>query len=297
MSAESKPQGTMGHVKGMAAGTYLYESERGNSYPRLHLTVDYRSPKNLRIRSYDENGHVVDTIGANDLAELCLLAGMTVRYAETMHARKLRGDGRATSKRRPPVALRFLDALTLQLRRQKAAGAAEVVKNAAGLQFHPTNWSEETERRRVLALAEHALRAWAIRGLKLRGGDYELDMANQLGNYLADQPPFSAEDAANVAPLLREVGEALRDPEEVSGPNPVTSNGVAAVLHEVTLALRHVGETRAASPAEAVGLPGDPLARSVEHAALALAAAFKAGVITELPTASAAAFAWLDRIG
>jgi hypothetical protein len=37
----------------------------------------------------------VDTRGANDIAEAALLAGMTVRFGETMYARKLR---RATKK-------------------------------------------------------------------------------------------------------------------------------------------------------------------------------------------------------
>ena len=85
-----EPIGTMGHVKGMASSVHLTTSERGNTYPRLQLTIDYRDPKHIRLRAYDEHGKVVDTLGANDIAEAALLAGMTVRYGETMYARKLR---------------------------------------------------------------------------------------------------------------------------------------------------------------------------------------------------------------
>lgn len=76
----------------MASGVHLHTSERGNSYPRLLLSVDYRDPKHIRLRAYGEHGKVVDTLGANDIAEAVVLAGMTVRYGETMYARKLRRD-------------------------------------------------------------------------------------------------------------------------------------------------------------------------------------------------------------
>jgi hypothetical protein len=289
----SNESGTMRHVKGMAAATFIYESERGNTYPRLNITVDYRGPKNIRLRAYDEHHHVVDTIGANDLAEACLLAGLTVRYAETMHARKLRSGADSDPKRsRPPVALRFLDALTLQLRRQKASGAAEVVRTAAGLQFHPTNWAKEPEQRRVLALAGHAARAWTIPALKSLGGEYETMIANQLADLLPEILPLP-EDAADAATLLSQV----RLPADAgSGPNPITRSAVSRVLHEVALSLRHVGETGDVDSAMAPSLPGDPLARSVEHAAMALAAAFNGGGVTALPPASRQVFELLDRV-
>jgi len=299
MSTERKTPGTLGHAKGMAAAIYMYESERGNTYPRLDLSVDYRDPRHIRIRAYDQDHHVVDTLGANDVAEACLLVGLTVRYGETMHARKLRaaGEPEPVSRRRPPVALRFLDRLTLQLRQQKAAGAAEEVAKAADLQFHPTHWTDETERRRVLALAEFALRFWAIRGLKELGGEAELAAAATLEAYLVDRPPFGPDHALDAATTLEQTSEWLSDPNEVPGPNPLKKSGVARVLHEVTLALRHAGQAGSVEPVDAVSLPGDPLARSVEHAAVALAVAFREGVITELPPASNAVFAWLDRVG
>jgi len=99
MPESDKPVGTMGHVKGMASAVYTQTSEQGNQYPRLVLTVDYRDPKNLRLRAYApkegqapdlSSFRLVDTLGANDLSEAVLLAGFTVRYAETMHARPLR---------------------------------------------------------------------------------------------------------------------------------------------------------------------------------------------------------------
>lgn len=284
--------GTMRHLKGMAAATYIYESERGNTYPRLNLTVDYRGPKNIRLRAYDENHRVVDTLAANDLAEACLLAGLTVRYAETMHARKLRADGEVRPKRRPPVALRFLDALTLQLRRQRASGAAEVVKTAAGLQFHPTNWTDESEYKRTLVLADHAMKAWAIPALEALGGEYETMIAAQLSGFIQGTLP-SPEEAADAGDLLSQVH--LR-PDDGPGPNPITRNAVSLILREVALSLRHAGETHGVEPVTAASLPGDPLARSVEHAARALAAAFKGGVITALPPASGQVFALLGRV-
>ena len=99
MSESDQPVGTMGHVKGMASSVYTQTSSQGNEYPRLLLSIDYRGSKNIRLRAYAPKGgekpdlssfKTVDTLGANDLAEAVLLAGMTARYAETMHARPLR---------------------------------------------------------------------------------------------------------------------------------------------------------------------------------------------------------------
>ena len=90
MPTPDQPTGTMGHVKAMAASVHPFTSERGNTYPRLHLAIDYRDPKHIRLRAHDGDGRVIDTLGANDIAEACLLAGMTIRYGETMHARKMR---------------------------------------------------------------------------------------------------------------------------------------------------------------------------------------------------------------
>jgi hypothetical protein len=285
--------GTMRHVKGMAGATYLYESERGNQYPRLDISIDYRGPKNIRLRAYDEDHHVVDTLGANDLAEACLLAGLTIRSAETLHARKLRSgaeEGR-TKRRRLPVAVRFLDALTLALRRQGAAGAAEAVVTAASLQFHPDNWRTEREPAQVLALSELALRRWAISGLRALGGEHEMMIATQLDGYLAQRAPFPAENAADAASLLVQV----ELPDRGRGPNPHMPKPVSKVLAEVADSLGFAAQA-GTDPADAVALPGDPLNRSVEHAAMALAAAFNAGVVTELPSASGEVFALLARI-
>jgi hypothetical protein len=298
MSANDKP-GTLGHVRGMAAAVYLYESERGNVYPRLDLSIDYRDPKHIRLRTYDQDHKVVDTLGANDLAEASLLAGLTIRASETQHAKRMRANGpKPDTRRRPPVALRFLDAVTLQLKRQKQAGAAEDVHRAASLQFHPDHWSEETEARRVLALAEWALRSWAVRGLSELGGVNEVAAVSTLTSYLDPTPtPFRAVDAADAASTLEETAAWLADPDEQAGPKALTRNGVARVLHEVVPALRCVAEGGAVDPVGAIGLPGDPLARSVEHAGKALAVAFRVGLITQLPPAFTATLAWLDRIG
>ncbi len=90
MPAQDKPIGTLGHAKAMAEAVYVHTSERDNKYPRLCLSIDFREPKHIRIRSYDEKGSVVDTLGCNDIAEALIWVSATVRYAETMHARKLR---------------------------------------------------------------------------------------------------------------------------------------------------------------------------------------------------------------
>src|SRR3954447_20122598 len=74
----------------MAAAMSPYTSERGNTYPRLDLSVDYRDPKHIRLRAYDSDGRVVDTLGCNDIAETLIWASATIRYGETMYARKLR---------------------------------------------------------------------------------------------------------------------------------------------------------------------------------------------------------------
>lgn len=101
MSTQSEPKGTMGHVKTMASSVHVYTSQRGNDYPRLHLTVDYRDPKHIRLRAHDASGKVVDTLGANDIAEACLLAGMTIRYGETMYARRLRASPKSEASNEP----------------------------------------------------------------------------------------------------------------------------------------------------------------------------------------------------
>lgn len=84
--------GTLGHAKAMASAVYAYTSERGNQYPRLDLSVDFREPKHIRLRSYDEARRVIDTLGCNDIAEALVWASATIRYAETMYARKLRRE-------------------------------------------------------------------------------------------------------------------------------------------------------------------------------------------------------------
>ena len=90
MSTQDEPKGNLGHSKAMASAVYAYTSERGNSYPRLDLSVDFREPKHIRLRSYDASDKVVDTLGCNDIAEALVWASATIRYAETMYARKLR---------------------------------------------------------------------------------------------------------------------------------------------------------------------------------------------------------------
>lgn len=92
MSTRDEPKGNLGHSKTMASAVHAYTSERGNTYPRLVLSIDYREPKHIRLRSYDEHGHVVDTLGCNDIAEALVWAGATIRYGETMYARKLRKE-------------------------------------------------------------------------------------------------------------------------------------------------------------------------------------------------------------
>jgi hypothetical protein len=49
----------------MASAVYPYETERGTVYPRLDLTVEFREPKHIRLRSYDESGRAVDTLGCH----------------------------------------------------------------------------------------------------------------------------------------------------------------------------------------------------------------------------------------
>lgn len=92
MSDQDEPKGNAGHAKGMASAVYPYTSERGSTYPRLDLSIDYRDPKHIRLRAYDADGHVVDTLGCNDIAETLIWAGATIRYGETMYARKLRKE-------------------------------------------------------------------------------------------------------------------------------------------------------------------------------------------------------------
>ncbi len=79
---------------------------RGSTFPRLLLSVAYRDGNHIRMRAYVPTGEdapelaslrVTDTLGANGIAEALLLAGLTIRYGETMHARPMRH----ASKERP----------------------------------------------------------------------------------------------------------------------------------------------------------------------------------------------------
>jgi hypothetical protein len=99
VSTQGTPKGTSGHAKGMADAVHLHTSERGNTFPRLLLAVDYRDAKHIRMRAYEPDGRVppelkgykvADTLGCNDIAEAALWAGLTIRYGETMHARNMR---------------------------------------------------------------------------------------------------------------------------------------------------------------------------------------------------------------
>jgi hypothetical protein len=76
----------------MASAVYAKTSERGNTYPILDLSISFREPKHIRIRTTDEHGRVVDTLGCNDIAEALVWAGATIRYAETMYARPMRKE-------------------------------------------------------------------------------------------------------------------------------------------------------------------------------------------------------------
>ena len=100
MSIQDEPKGNAGHAKGMASAVHPHTSERGNTYPRLDLSIDYRNPKHIRLRAYDADGHVVDSLGCNDIAETLIWAAATIRYGETMFASKLREQiNRAQSQR------------------------------------------------------------------------------------------------------------------------------------------------------------------------------------------------------
>ena len=98
MSTPNTP-GNLGHSKGMASAVHLHTSERGNTFPRLILAIDYRDPKHIRLRAYEPDGReepelkgykVADTLGCNDIAETLVWAAATIRYGETMYARNLR---------------------------------------------------------------------------------------------------------------------------------------------------------------------------------------------------------------
>jgi hypothetical protein len=126
VSVQDEPKGNAGHAKGMASAVYPYTSERGNTYPRLDLSIDYRDPKHIRLRAYDAGGHVVDTLGCNDIAETLIWAGATIRYAETMYARRLRKELDAVPSQDLPA-----DSDVFKRTRQLMTGTDEVTPTQA----------------------------------------------------------------------------------------------------------------------------------------------------------------------
>jgi hypothetical protein len=90
VSTHEGPTGNLGHAKAMASAVYEKTSERGNKYPVLDLSISFREPKHIRIRSTDADGHVVDTLGCNDISEALIWASATIRFGETMYARPMR---------------------------------------------------------------------------------------------------------------------------------------------------------------------------------------------------------------
>ena len=68
-----RAQGQSRALEGDGSAVYAYTSERGNTYPRLDLSISFREPKHIRTRTTDEHGHVVDTLGRNDIAEVLVL--------------------------------------------------------------------------------------------------------------------------------------------------------------------------------------------------------------------------------
>ncbi len=89
MPAQDEPIGTLGHAKEMASAVYAYESS-GPTSTRSTISRSTCAVPNHSAAPYDESGKVKDTLGCNDIAEALVWASATIRYAETMYARKLR---------------------------------------------------------------------------------------------------------------------------------------------------------------------------------------------------------------
>jgi hypothetical protein len=171
------PKGTMGHVKAMAAAVFLHTSQRGSVFPRLNITIDFRDPKHIRLRTYDARNRVVDTLGANDIAEAALLTGFVVRYAETMNARRLRSQAAATvataatptyDGSRVGVGL-MMDGFELARGRFNNAVTARAADQAFFALFEALNWA--------VALDDFLAECWRPHGTRL-GFDWRREIAN-----------------------------------------------------------------------------------------------------------------------
>jgi hypothetical protein len=219
-------KGTLGHVKGMAASVHLVRSLRGNVYPRLLLSVDYRDPKHIRLRAYGSEGSVADTLGANDLAEACLLAGLTVRYAETMHARKLRTEAdRFEDPSGKPDDVRasiaeLLEGFEFARQRFNAAAQSENAREGSLALFDVLNWAVVVDN----FVADHWCPEGRPLGLRWRGRVPGAELVpgvryarNRLQHQYADALREDRDETPSVLPFTM-TGLVWRDVDELPAP-------------------------------------------------------------------------------
>jgi cold shock CspA family protein len=173
----------------------------------------------------------------------------------------------------PAIAARFVAALTNQLRRHGASGAAAAALRAVSLDWVPTHTPVNQQQQEARALAKFALEHWALRGLRAIGeGTLALRLLQE------GEMPLNPAESAHAMGTIREILKARPD-YELGEANPITPRAVAKVLAEIQLALRalaRTGEAGSLSELEAV-------AKVAEHLGYALSHAFRSGIVTSLP--------------
>jgi cold shock CspA family protein len=173
----------------------------------------------------------------------------------------------------PAGAARFMAALTNQLRKQGASGAAAAALRAVSLDWVPTHTPVNQQQQEARALAKFALEHWALRGLRAIGeGTLALRLLQE------GEMPLNPAESAHAMGAIREILKARPD-YELAGANPITPRAVAKVLAEIQLALRELART------EEAGSLGEheAVAKAAEHLGYALAHAFRGGIVTSLP--------------
>jgi hypothetical protein len=183
-------------------------------------------------------------------------------------------SGGTLSGNNPPIAARFIAALTSHLRRQGASGAAAAVLRQASLDWVPANASPGQQHAEALALARFAVDNWARRGVRDIGeGTLALGLLQDTAHSFS--PHILERDVAAIRKQLK-----ARPDYAGGGANPVTPQAVAAVLTEVQLGLRELGtlEGEELSPTAVAAV-----AKATEHFGYALSHAFRGGIVTSLP--------------
>jgi cold shock CspA family protein len=237
------------------------------------------------VEVHDKDGATLTLITATSEDHSTLAAGSIVEFSVGENVRGptaeelsvVTGTSSLTLTRDMPSEARFVLALVEHLRGAGAAGAAGAVTKALGSDWFPERTTDAKDRQGLIALADYAIHSWARHGLR---AIEEEELAADLDTW---EPMKRTGDADLAEQLVASWRRTLRERKKPSPKRlPVTRDSVARLLTELQLALREIADLgdRASLDSSA---PSRAAALAASHLGVALAIAFRGGIVTSLP--------------